>query len=312
MKRALVLSGGGSKGAFEAGAVDYLVNKAGLDFQIFLGTSAGALNVALLGQARNRIELIARTQQLKQLWLGIKGNSSIYNKSFGGLLNLFFSEALYCPSGLRRLLETNINLDCLFDPATLVKVTTVAIETGELFYADTRSPQLKDDFLKFILASASIPLFFPPVKIKGKHWYDGGLKDMTPLGAVFCENPDEIVVIVTYPLGPDLGPRLPKATYGGVFKTVARIVDILTSEIAAQDLQLAKAINRDNRCFPGKRQIPIRIIAPQSPLGQEPLDFNPAGIRQNMQLGYKAAQSQQIFITGATGGEKIYQRKILE
>ena len=81
LKRALVLSGGGVKGAFEAGAVDYLVNQAELDFQFFFGTSTGALNVSILGQARNYDELVFRTGQLKQLWLDIKGYRSIYNKN---------------------------------------------------------------------------------------------------------------------------------------------------------------------------------------------------------------------------------------
>ena len=45
MKRALVLSGGGSKGAFEVGAIAHLINKK-VDFQLFTGTSVGALNAA--------------------------------------------------------------------------------------------------------------------------------------------------------------------------------------------------------------------------------------------------------------------------
>jgi NTE family protein len=47
MKRALVLSGGGSKGAFEAGFIKAL-SEAGLHFDLITGTSIGALNGALL------------------------------------------------------------------------------------------------------------------------------------------------------------------------------------------------------------------------------------------------------------------------
>ncbi|HBT16594.1 MAG TPA: hypothetical protein DEB05_06530 [Firmicutes bacterium] len=78
MKRALVLSGGGSKGAFEVGALEYLLIEEKLDFQIFIGTSVGALNAAFLGQACNREELVDLAQELKALWLGLKGNNSIY------------------------------------------------------------------------------------------------------------------------------------------------------------------------------------------------------------------------------------------
>ena len=50
-RRALVLSGGGLKGAFEAGAVYYLVIHRGCDFHDFAGVSVGALNAGILAQA---------------------------------------------------------------------------------------------------------------------------------------------------------------------------------------------------------------------------------------------------------------------
>ncbi|HXZ80332.1 MAG TPA: patatin-like phospholipase family protein, partial [Terriglobales bacterium] len=49
--RALILSGGGVKGAFEAGAIYHLVVLRGCDFQDFAGVSVGALNAAMLAQA---------------------------------------------------------------------------------------------------------------------------------------------------------------------------------------------------------------------------------------------------------------------
>jgi NTE family protein len=298
LKRALVLSGGSERGAFELGAVDYLVNQAGFDFHCFFGTSIGALNVSILGQARNHDELILRTRQLKQLWLNIKGYRSIYQKNSLGLFNLLFGQSLYEPVGLRRILTQNIDLDCLFDPATVIKVTTVALETGELIYADTRYPEVRKDFLKYILASASIPFYFPAVQINGMHCYDGGLRDITPLGSVFDENPDEIVVITTYPIGPDLKPILPHVKYCNPLKNLNQMIAIMMNAIAAKDLQLANAINQDNRSFPGRRQIPLRIIAPEKPFQQNPVVFNPAVIRKNIQLGYNAAQNPILLTIG--------------
>lgn len=295
MKRALVLSGGGSKGAFEAGAIEYLVCEEGLDFQVFLGTSVGALNAAFLGQARNHRELSNLARELRELWLGIKGNSSIYNRRIFGVLNLLCSDSLYTPNGLRRLLNHHLDLRRIFNPATVVKVAAVAHETGELFYADSRHPELRADFLDYVLASASMPLFFPAVPISGKHWYDGGLRDITPLGAAFAEHPDEIVVIITYPVDERLQPLLPRTKYGGVFGSVLRTVEIITSEIATNDLQLADTINRYHWAFPRRRRVPIRLIAPNGPLaGSNALDFRPDGIKENLKQGYEAAQNPRI------------------
>ncbi|HBE79527.1 MAG TPA: hypothetical protein DDW65_17380 [Firmicutes bacterium] len=298
LKRALVLSGGSERGAFEAGAVDYLVNQEGFDFSYFFGTSIGALNVSILGQARDHEEMKLRTQQLKNLWLSIRGYRSIYRKNLLGMVNLLFGRALYEPVGLRCLLKQNIDLDCLFDPTNVVNVTTVALETGELFYADTRSPEMRKDFLHYILASASIPFYFPAVQIGGKHWYDGGLRDITPLGAVFDENPDEIIVVTTYPIGPDLDPILPRVPYRGPLKNLSQMIAITMNAIAAKDIQLANAINQDNRTFPGRRKIPLRIIAPEQALSQKSPTFHPTAIRKYMELGYNAARKPLLLSTG--------------
>jgi NTE family protein len=290
MKRALVLSGGGSKGAFEVGAIDYLVRVAGLHFNIFLGTSVGALNAVFLSQAGNKKELGELIGQLKQFWLAIKGNRSIYN-SFCSIFNLLFNDSLYIPRGLKRLLHKCIDLDRVFDPATIVKITTVAIETGDLAYIDNRRPELRADFLNYVLASASVPLFFPPVHIGGKHWYDGGLRDITPLGAVFKEEPDEIVVIVTYPVGLNFDPILPRVKPKGAFKTILRSIDILTSEIATNDIQLANLLNQNHHCM-GYRKIPILLIHPPTSLpGNDALDFSRAAIAENIKLGFEAARN---------------------
>ena len=296
MKRALVLSGGGCKGAFEAGAIDYLVNEAGKDFRIFLGTSVGALNAALLSQARDQRELRQLTGDLKALWLGIKDNSSIYKQDWLGVIKLLLGgTALYRPIGLRRLLEEYIDLKRVFNPASVLKVTTVALESGELCYADSRRPEHQPHFFDYILASASMPLFFPAVPIADQHWYDGGLRDITPLGGVFEEQPDEIVVITTFPLNDTLEPSLAPGKPHGPLATLLRTLDILTKEISANDLRLATAINRNYRAFPGRRYVPVWLIAPDQVLaGADALDFDPVKIRQNFSLGRNMASQPRL------------------
>jgi NTE family protein len=295
MKRALVLSGGGSKGAFEVGAIDYLVNTAGMNFNIFIGTSVGALNAAFLGQARNHKELAELSRDLIQLWLSMKGSRSVYKRSFWGVLRLFFYDSLYQPSGLNRILKKQINLQRVFDSATVVKVAAVAQETGLLFYADSRRSELQADFLKYVLASASMPVFFPAVRIGENHWYDGGLRDITPLGAAFNEKPDEIMVITTFPVGPNLEPVLPPRKHHGAFQAILRTIEILTSEIQTNDLQLANSINLNHRSFPGQYRIPIRLIAPKNSLpGKDVLEFNQADIAENIRLGCEAAQKPRL------------------
>jgi NTE family protein len=292
MKRALVLSGGGSKGAFEVGALSYLLERGNFDFQIVTGTSVGALNAAYLGQARNHRELRELGQELKQLWLKIKGNSDLFQSGiFGNLWRLLFHNTLYNPLGLKRLIYDKIVPARLFHSRIVVKVTVVSFESGELLCVDSRRPELQPDFLSYVLASASIPFFFPPVSIAGHHWYDGGLRDLTPLSAAIKESPDEIVVITTFPVNPSLQPVLPSSKPGSALKVILRTMEILLSEISVNDLQLAQAINKAWWRYPGKKPIPIRIIAPPKPLTGDSLNFDAGQIRTNLTAGYEAAQT---------------------
>ena len=140
-----------------------------------------------------------------------------------------------------------------------------------------------------------MPLFFPGVAIGKKHWYDGGLRDITPLGAAFDENPAEIVVITTFPVKDDLNPHLPTVSHGNAIRVIQRTIDILTSEISANDLELADAINQERSPATGRCQIPIWVISPPEPLpGDNVLEFSPALIREYMKLGYRAACQPRI------------------
>ncbi|HYH03130.1 MAG TPA: patatin-like phospholipase family protein [Bacillota bacterium] len=297
MRRALILSGGGCKGAFEVGAIDYLINSAKLDYQIFIGSSVGALNAAILGLAGNYQELVTAVQKLKQLWEEIRGNRSIYQPFPLGILDLFKRNGLFDPAGLRQLIHSYIDPHQLcHNPAKFVLIPTVSIETGELFYADSRNPDYESVFLKYILASASVPFFFPPVTIGDKHWYDGCLRDVTPLSAAFKEQPDEITVVLTFPVNDDLEPVLSTISYGGVLKSLLRIVSIMTNEISTNDLQISKYINQRPHFFLGRKRVPIKIIAPKTHLQGTLLDFSPQKIRENIRLGYEAAQEYKTLI----------------
>ena len=74
-RRALVLAGGGARGAFQVGMLDHLVNEADLDVQILRGVSVGALNSVFLAQAPvggspadSLANLKEQTRALLDLW----------------------------------------------------------------------------------------------------------------------------------------------------------------------------------------------------------------------------------------------------
>ncbi|MGH6633100.1 MAG: patatin-like phospholipase family protein, partial [Sphingopyxis sp.] len=95
---AIVLSGGGAKGAFQVGVVHELVVNRGVCLDIVAGVSTGAIQALAVAQDD--------VPELLDTWLAIRGNSSIYKERplgvIGGLLG---EDALYDTAPLKRLLK---------------------------------------------------------------------------------------------------------------------------------------------------------------------------------------------------------------
>jgi len=79
-KTAFVLAGGGAKGAFEAGAVTYLIEEEGIYPEVITGTSAGALCAAVLAQARTRQEMALRARELHEDLLAMTRAELLFGK----------------------------------------------------------------------------------------------------------------------------------------------------------------------------------------------------------------------------------------
>jgi len=202
--RALILSGGGAKGAFEAGAVYHLVVHRGCDFKDFSGVSVGALNVAYLAQAPVEGDSLAnlqtRSKGLVDLWRSIRGPKQVMRGRFLGLprLLLFGTESLKDFTPLRKLVEREVQLDALLHSGREVRVGTVSFYDGSYREVTPNSPQLlaSAQFLDYIYASALIPVFGKMPRIQEhkdqqpdpRYWSqfsDGAVRHPTPIAGYF-------------------------------------------------------------------------------------------------------------------------------
>lgn len=77
---AFVLAGGGAKGAFEAGALLYLVEEQGIVPDILTATSAGSVCAAVLAQARTHEEMVMRARELRQDLLALTRADVVFGK----------------------------------------------------------------------------------------------------------------------------------------------------------------------------------------------------------------------------------------
>lgn len=303
-KPAIVLSGGGAKGAFQVGALDALVHTYKVKPKIVVGTSTGAIQALAVAQGD--------VGRLVEVWSSIKGNGDIYKERAGLAGAIFGAKSLYDTGPLRKLLKK------FYDPAKIaasgieLRLGVVSLQAGEFRTIDQSVPGLDN----WVYASCAMPVFFDPLETSDKQqWADGGVRDVTPLGAALELNPSGVLVIRASPR-PGSGSGTAKAKrYGGLVSIGLRAVDILQSEVSRNDLQNTQLINdmlaaRDqmftsleasghtateaarllaafDRQLAKYRFAQIRVLEPEEEL-YDTLEFNPALLAKAMQAGRDA------------------------
>jgi len=225
MKTGLVLSGGGSKGAFQVGALDYLTKKENVVFDFVSGVSTGSLQGAMVAQ--NQLTNLAK------IWFNLKKNTDIYNT---GYVRLLWGGYPYSFDGLEKLLKKHLKKT--YDIPFMVGI--VSLKTGK--YHSFKNPNIE-----MILASCSIPILFPPryIKVYNEHCVDGGVRNITPLKEAIDFGCDTIYVITCYNED-ETFPVLKKKW--SFLESLVRTIDILVDEvkqndIITQDIRQANHIN---------------------------------------------------------------------
>ena len=171
--RALVLSGGANKGAWEAGIMWGLLHYGDpIDFtwDVNTGISTGALNTGLASVWETGTEL-AMTEKVSDVWASIQENSDIYVPT-GPFVNSLFNQ----PSLENNDAGMQFFADNILPYKTMKRRWTnaaVDVETGEFVTMDQTNCSFEDIPLCSI-ASASVPVVFPPQHWGGHTLMDGG------------------------------------------------------------------------------------------------------------------------------------------
>jgi NTE family protein len=195
-RSALVLQGGGALGAYELGAARALYQNASFAPDVIAGVSIGAITAVLLARPARGMKplsaLEAFWQEVTVPGLALLPPLRPYASALGNphfflpRMDYFAWPTwtnLYDTAPLRHTLGQLVDTDALADisatPGLLVSATDVA--QGQIKYFYSREQPLT---LDHILASGSLPPSFPMTVIDGTTYWDGGLFDNTPLGAV--------------------------------------------------------------------------------------------------------------------------------
>jgi len=224
----LVLSGGGARGAYQAGVLQGMVEIGAIGggspaFDIIVGSSAGSLNAGMLAAYADDPRVgVAR---LVEVWAGIQAQDVFrtdvaslgrigvrwaWDLSFGGALRRVQPKSLLDTAPLRTLLrriplsriEGHVQSGALH--AVAVAATDLYTSNGYLFVQGGKvrpwkrsrwrieSTRLTIDHL---MASSAIPIFFPSVQIGGRHFGDGCIRNTSPLSPAINLGAERVIAI---------------------------------------------------------------------------------------------------------------------
>lgn len=210
---ALVLEGGGNRGVFTAGVLDYLMEREE-KFPYVVGVSAGACNAMDYASAqpeRTRDCMIVRDR--KNRYIGTREalkNGHLFD------MDMIFNKY---PNGI-----FPFDFDTCFKSDIICEMVVTNCLTGEAEYLSEKSD--KERLLSICRASSSIPLLCPMVMVDGHLCVDGGVSDSVPLIHAMKEGYRKNVVILTRKRGyRKEKPGKRKALYIAALKNYPRLLN---------------------------------------------------------------------------------------
>jgi predicted patatin/cPLA2 family phospholipase len=250
--KCLVVSGGGAKGAFAGGVIEFLDS----EYDLYIGTSTGALIIPLA--AADEIKLLKSCYTNTTQKDIFKVNPFKVKKKSDGtfdvdmnFLNIAYNliirgkKSFGDSSNLRKKIESFVT-PSVFEAIKISNVDVlICVTNSNLGLAEYKS--IKDctisEFHDWIWASTSAYPFMDSVVVNGQHYVDGGFTDPCPIQEAINRGATEIDVIV---LKPEDG-RLVDEPIKNPLQGLGRMIDVMLKEINKNDIQIASlnALNSD-------------------------------------------------------------------
>jgi len=293
-RTALVLSGGGARGAYQVGVLRGLVDhgflpsgRSGID--VLIGSSAGSINTAALAAWAD--DFATGVERLEQVWrnieagqvyrtdLGSLGRIGIrwaWDLSFGGITRQTQPKSLLDTAPLRVLLNDRVpfsriaeNVEAGWLDAIALIATDLHSANGVIFLhgrADlptwTRrrwSIERTPIRVEHLLASSAIPVFFPSVQIGGRHFGDGSIRNTAPLSPAINLGAERIIAIgVSGP--PPVGVRATSLETPTIAQIAGVLLDAVMLDAIEVDVDHSERVNASILRYPEPEGGGFRLI----------------------------------------------------
>jgi predicted patatin/cPLA2 family phospholipase len=251
--RALVISGGGSKGAFAGGVAQYLIENLKHQYQFFIGTSTGSLLVSHL--ALNKIEKIKRVYTnvdnsniFSVCPFVVKekhGTQNIAINHLNVILNFIKGSKTFGESyNLRALIrETFLEAEFLelkkMDIDIVVTVSNLSLNQVE--YKSLKEFEYSE-FIEWIWVSCNYTPFMTLFKKNGCEYADGGLGNMVPIEEAIKRGATEVDAIILQTEITQLN-RMPSKN---AFSLLTNMFSFMLDRIESQNIKIGKYVASHN------------------------------------------------------------------
>lgn len=288
--KALVISGGGSKGAFAGGVAQYLIEELNRDYQLYIGTSTGSLLASHL--ALHKIE------KIKEVYTNVTndsifdvcpfivkqkhGSQNIAINHFNVMMNFLRGSKTFGESyNLRKLINDTLTEDEFLFLKQSYKDVVVTVSNLSLNQVEYKS--LKEfeyeEFIDWIWISCNYTPFMTLVKKDGCEYADGGLGNMVPIEEAISRGATEVDAIILQTEVHQFN-RMPSKN---PFSLLTNMFAFMLDRIEAQNIKIGKFTASHNDAI-------INFYYAPTVLTINSLIFNKEKMTQWWQSGYDFAK----------------------
>ena len=278
--RALVISGGGSKGAFAGGVAQFLIEECKKSYDIFLGTSAGSLLIPLLSLGEiEKLHTIFTTVTQGDIFninpFVILGKDDNYRTAINhfGIVRMFikrkktFGESLNLREVIRKFLTEedflkikNANPDVV---VTVSNLTTMQVEYKSIKVSSY------DDFCDWMWASSNVVPFMSLLQKDNFEYADGALGNNVPVYRAIQMGATDIDIIILKTNNPEIkNPPVRNA-----LELTERAFDFMLNQIQVDDLIIGQMEGL-------QKDVHLNIYQPTQTLTANSLIFDPEKMKE--------------------------------
>ena len=290
--KALVISGGGSKGAFAGGVAQYLIEVLKRDYQLYIGTSTGSLLTSHLA--------LQKIEKIKDVYTNVTndsvfdvcpfvvkqkhGSQNIAINHISVIFNFLRGSKTFGEShNLKKLIENTLTIEEFNELKQSSKDIVVTVSNLSLNQVEYKS--IKDfsyiEFVEWIWISCNYTPFMTLVKKDGCEYADGGLGNMVPIEEAIDRGATEVDAIILQTEANQLN-RLPSRN---PFSLLTNMFTFMLDKIESQNIRIGKFTASHNNAI-------INFYYAPTVLTTNSLIFNKEKMTQWWQSGYNFAKSK--------------------